>query len=118
MTEDSVARFRKVQVIIKEKEECAIVAFWVSDRVDWCCVRFLPQHHVKHWMKLEEVLGQITEVYTGDSDSPTKHQKHYRNNGVAIAAIISGPWLGEYSWFPNEEDDDNNNEEDDENTEG
>ena len=33
------------------------------------------------------------EVYTGDSDSPTKHQKHYRNSGVAIGAIISGPLL-------------------------
>ena len=33
------------------------------------------------------------EVYTGDSDSPTKCQKHLRNSGVAIAAIISGPLL-------------------------
>ena len=33
------------------------------------------------------------EVYTGDSDSPTKHQKHYRNSGVAIGAIIPGPLL-------------------------
>ena len=33
------------------------------------------------------------EVYTGDSDSPTKCQKHYRNSGVAIGAIISGPLL-------------------------
>ena len=33
------------------------------------------------------------EVYTGDSDSPTKHQKHYRNSGVSIGAIISGPLL-------------------------
>ena len=41
----------------------------------------------------QRVLAQIMEVYTGDSDSPTKHQKHYRNSGVAIAAIISGPFL-------------------------
>ena len=33
------------------------------------------------------------EVYTGDSDSPTKCQKHYRNSGVAIGAIISDPLL-------------------------
>ena len=93
LTEDSVVRFRKVQVIINEKEESAIAVFWVSDRVDWCRVSFLQRHHVKHWMKLEGVLGQIMEVYIGDSDSPTKHQKHYRNSGVAIAAIISGPFL-------------------------
>ena len=61
LTEDSVVRLRKVQVIINEKEESAIVAFWVSDRVDRCHVRFLLRHHVKHWMKLEGVLGQIME---------------------------------------------------------
>ena len=93
LTEDCVARFRKVQVIVNEKEESAIAAFWVSDGVDRCHVSFLLQHHVKHWKKLEGVLAQITEVYTGDSDSPTKHQKHYRNSGVAIGAIISGPLL-------------------------
>ena len=93
LTEDSVVGFRKVQVIINEKEESAIVVFWVSDGVDQCCVGSLLQHHVKNWMKLKAVLAQITEVYTGDSDSPTKCQKHYRNSGVAIAAIISGPLL-------------------------
>ena len=48
---------------------------------------------MKHWKKLEGVLAQIKEVFTGDSDSPTKYQKHYRNSGVAIGAIISGPLL-------------------------
>ena len=42
MTEDSVVRFRKNQVIMNEKEESAIAVFWVSDRVDQCHVRFLP----------------------------------------------------------------------------
>ena len=93
LTEDSVVKFRKVQVIINDKEESAIAVLWVLDSVDWCRVSFLPQHHVKHWMKLEGVLGQIMVVYTGDSDSPTKHQKHYQNSSVAIAAIISGPLL-------------------------
>ena len=84
LSEDCVVRFRKVQVIVNEKEESPIAAFWVSDGVDRCHVSFLLQHHVKHWKKLEGVLAQITEVSTGDSDSPTKHQKHYRNSGVAI----------------------------------
>ena len=48
---------------------------------------------LKDWKKLEGVLAQITEVYTGDSDSPTKYQKHYRNSVVAIGAIIFGPLL-------------------------
>ena len=93
LTEDCVVRFRKVQVIVKEKEESAIAAFWGSDGVDQCHVGFLLRHHVKHWKKLKGVLAQIMEVYTGGSDSPTKHQKHYRNSGVAIGAIISGPLL-------------------------
>ena len=42
LTEDSVVRFRNVQVIITEKEESAIAVFWVSDRVDWCWVGLLP----------------------------------------------------------------------------
>ena len=42
LTEDCVVRFRKVQVIVNEKEESAIAAFWVSDGVDRCCVSFLP----------------------------------------------------------------------------
>ena len=66
----------------------------LSDGVDQCHIGFLQRHHVKHWKQLEGVLAQIMEVYTGDSDSPTRHQKHYRNSGgVAIGAIISGPLL-------------------------
>ena len=91
LTDDCVVRFRKVQVIVNEKEESAIAVLWVSDGVDWCHISFIPWHHVKHWKKLKGVLAQIAEVYTGDSDSPTKHQKHYRSSGVAIGAIISGP---------------------------
>ena len=72
---------------MNEKEESAIAAFWVSDWVDQCRTGFLPQHHMNHWKKLKGVLPQVMEVYTGDSDSPTKHQKHYRNSGVPIGAI-------------------------------
>ena len=41
LREDCVVRFRKVEVIVNEKEESAIAAFWVSDGVDWCCIGFL-----------------------------------------------------------------------------
>ena len=34
LQEDVVVMFRKVQVVIKEKEESAIAAFWVSDGID------------------------------------------------------------------------------------
>ena len=88
-----VIRFRKVQVVIKEKEESAIAAFWVSDGIDRCHVSYLPRHCVKHWKRLEGCLGQIIEVYGEDADSPMKRQKHHRNSGVAVAALISGPFL-------------------------
>ena len=41
LTDDCVVRFRKTQVIVNEKEESAIVAFWVSDGVDRCRIGFL-----------------------------------------------------------------------------
>ena len=34
LQEDVVVRFRKVHVVIKEKEESAIAGFWVSDGID------------------------------------------------------------------------------------
>ena len=95
LQEDVVVRFRKVQVLIKEKEESAIAAFWVSDGIDRCRVGYLPRHHVKHWKRLEGCLAQIIEVYGEDADSPTKHQKHHCNSGVAVAALISGPFLAQ-----------------------
>ena len=72
LQEDSVVRFRKVQVLIEGKKESAIAAFWVSDGVDRCRVGYLPKYHVTHWKSLEGALAQITEIYTEDSNSPTK----------------------------------------------
>ena len=72
LQEDSVVRFRKVQVLIEGKEESAIAAFWVSDGVDRCRDGYLPKFHVTDWKSLEGALAQITEIYTEDSDSPTK----------------------------------------------
>ena len=72
LQEDSVVRFRKVQVLIDGKEESAIAAFWVSDGVDRCRVGYLPKFHVTHWKSLEGALAQIKEIYTEYSDSPTK----------------------------------------------
>ena len=42
LQEDSVVRFRKVQVLIDGKEESAIAAFWVSDGAGRCRVGYLP----------------------------------------------------------------------------
>ena len=50
---------------------------------------------MKHWKRLEGCLGQIIKVYGEDADSPMKRQKHHRNSGVAVAALISGPLLAQ-----------------------
>ena len=72
LQEHSVVCFRKVQVLIDGKEESVIAAFWVLDGVDRCRVGYLPIFHVTHRKSLEGALAQITEIYTEDSESPTK----------------------------------------------
>ena len=61
----------------------------MSDGVDRCLVGYLHCHQVKHLNKLEGALCQVTEVYSDNSDSPTKWHKHKKNFGCAIAAIVS-----------------------------
>ena len=61
----------------------------MSDGVDRCLVGYLHRHQVKHLNKLEGALCQVTEVYSDNSDSPTKWHKHKKNFGCAIAAIVS-----------------------------
>ena len=57
--------------------------------MDQCLVGYLHRHQVKHLNKLEGALCQVTEVYSDNSDSPTKWHKHKKNFGCAIAAIVS-----------------------------
>ena len=61
----------------------------MSDGMDRCIVGFLHCHQVKHLNKLEGALCQVTEVYSDNSDSPTKWHKHKKSFGCAIAAIVS-----------------------------
>ena len=70
-------------------EQSAVGVYWVSDGVDLCLVGFLHCHHVKHLNKVEGALCQVTEVYSDNSESPTKSHKHKKNFGCAIAAIVS-----------------------------
>ena len=87
--EDVVLHLRKVQVLINQQEQSAIAAFWVSDGIDCCHVGYLPKAYVKNWKQYDGALVQVVEVYSGDSDSPTKHQKFHRNHGLAVGVIIS-----------------------------
>ena len=61
----------------------------MSDGVDRCLEGILHRHQVKHLNKLEGALCQVKEVYSDNSDSPTKRHKHKKIFGCAIAAIVS-----------------------------
>ena len=89
LEEDSLVRLRKRQVYINGHEQSAVGVYWVSDGVDRCLVGYLHHHQVKHLNKLEGALCQVTEVYSDNSDSPTKWHKHKKNFGCAIVAIVS-----------------------------
>ena len=89
LAEDTLVRLRKHQVFIKGHEQSAVGVYWVSDGVDRCLVGFLHCHQVKHLNKLEGVLCQVTEVYSDNSESPTKCHKHKKNFGCAIVATVS-----------------------------
>ena len=89
MIEDVVLRLRKVQVQMNQQELSAIAAFWVSNGIDCCCIGYLPKADVKNWKQYDGALVHVVEVYSGDSDSPTKCQKFHRNHGLAVAVIIS-----------------------------
>ena len=89
MIEDVVLRLRKVQVQMNQQEQSAIAAFWVLDGIDHSRVGYLPKPYVKNWKQYDGALVQVTEVYSADSDSPTKRQKFHRNHGLAMAVIIS-----------------------------
>ena len=86
-----VLHLRRVQVLINQQEQSAIAAFWVSDGIDHCCIGYLPKVYVKNWKQYDGALVQVVEVYSGDSDSPMKHQKFHRNHGLAVGVIISSP---------------------------
>ena len=89
LEEDSLIQLQKHQVYINGHEQSAVGVYWVSDGMDRCLVGYLHRHQVKHLNKLEGALCQVTEVYSDNSDSPTKWHKHKKNFGCAIAAIVS-----------------------------
>ena len=89
LEEDSLVQLRKHQVYINGHEQSAVGVYWVSDGVDRCLVGYLHCHQLKHLNKLEGALCQVTEVYSDNSDSPTKRHKHKKNFGSAIVAIVS-----------------------------
>ena len=57
--------------------------------MDRCLVGFLHRQQVKNLNKLEGALCEVTEVYSDNSESPTKCHKRKKDFGCAIVAIVS-----------------------------
>jgi hypothetical protein len=47
--ENAVVRIRRVQIVVDGNKESALTAYWISDGIDHCHVRFLQHHLLKQW---------------------------------------------------------------------
>ena len=66
MAKELVVCLRKEQIMVEGKEETAIAAIWVTDRIDHCHVGFIPCHMVKHTTRYAGALAQVTRVLSAD----------------------------------------------------
>ena len=86
LEEDTLVRLQKRQVYINGREQSAVGVYWVSDGMD----RSPPPPPSETSQQTGRCsLSSSTEVYSDNSDSPTKRHKHKKNFGCAIAAIVS-----------------------------
>jgi hypothetical protein len=71
------------------EEEDVIAVYCVGDGVVGCKVGFLPQHLVTRGAgDYDGLYARVIEIYSEMSRNSTKRQKHYRNDGVAVAKIM------------------------------
>jgi hypothetical protein len=91
LKEDIVVCLRKIQLMVEGKEETAITAIWVSDRIDRCRVGFVPRHMVRHAARYDGALAQVTRVFSSNPETcdSTEQRLFFKNKGYCRAAIIS-----------------------------
>jgi hypothetical protein len=70
--EGMVVHLRKMQVLVEGREETAIACIWVTNGVDWCRVGFLMRHMVKHAVRYDGALTEVTRVFSGDKTECSK----------------------------------------------
>ncbi len=81
----------KVEIVVDGRKEKVIAAYWVSDSIDCCRVGFLPHHMVKHAVRYDRALAQVTHVLSNNptcSNSAERRMFH-KNKGCCLAAIIA-----------------------------
>jgi hypothetical protein len=81
LKEDIVVCLRKIQLKVEGKEETAIVAIWVTDRIDHCRVGFVPRHLVRHAARYDGALAQVTRVFSSDPETcdSTERRLFFKN---------------------------------------
>jgi hypothetical protein len=97
LASNMVVHLRKVQIVVERLQETAIVAYWVSDSIDHCHVGVLPCHMVKHAVRYDGALAQVTHVFSEDptcSNSAERRMFH-KNKGCCLVAIIA--WRSGYT---------------------
>ncbi len=72
----------------KMKKETAITVNWVSNRIDCCCIGFLPCAFVVQGSICDGVLCQVVEVFQKDNPSKLGHAKWHQNKGFVHVAFI------------------------------
>ena len=91
LEEDMVVRLRKVQILIEGQEETAIACYWVTDGIDRCRVGFLMRHMVKHAVRYDGALAQVTRVFGDNEEECNREERRlfHANKGYCHATIIS-----------------------------
>ncbi len=97
LANDVVVHLRKVQIVVDGREETAIAAYWISEGIDCCRVGFLPCHMVKHAVRYNRALAQVTHVFSGDPmcSNTVECRMFHTNKGCCQAAIIA--WRSGYN---------------------
>jgi hypothetical protein len=93
---DVLVKLQREQILVPDfiagggelKEKMAITVNWVSDRIDCCCIGFLPCAFVAQGSIWDGVLCQVVEVFGKDDPSKLCHAKWHKNKGFAQVAVI------------------------------
>jgi hypothetical protein len=78
--------------MVAGREEMAIAAVWVTDKIDSCRVLgFLKRHMVHHAVRFDRALAQMTCVFSSDPGScdSAEQRMYHHNRGCCLAIIIS-----------------------------
>ena len=84
---DSLVRYREVQIIVKGKEETALVVYWVTDGVDHSHVGLLPRHMVKYKEAYDGRLAQVVE-FLSESNIHEICTRNCHGKGVCQAVLV------------------------------